>query len=401
MLGVGPLQLAWYVEWAVRLQRRIGSPTERYLATLATVAALGLVVGVALGLGRLLRDRADDEVIRGVQWSLVTVTSVALSAFLVAVWRLTTEVRNAFGFIAIGPETFIRTLVTCIALAAGYSVTRLTKRSVRYGTERETITAHQREIVHHLVQITVFVPVAAFVIALWGIPVRNLFLGAGALGIIVGFAARQTLSGALSGFVILFARPFEIGDWVRIGDREGIVTDVTLYNTQVRTFNEEHVLVPNDQVTGSEVVNYTSTPRLRITTDIGVDYDCDVGRAAAVAEETMADLDAVADTPAPDVIRHAFDDSAVVLRLRFWVEPATIQRKWQAQNAVVEGVKAAFEREDISIPFPQRALTQRRGPRDRGSTAPRAEPETVADDDGSTSRARGADAAVDGEEGGT
>ena len=353
-------QLPWHWQWALRVQRWVDTTGAQYLATLGTLVAFALVVAVVFGAGRPLRDRFGADTVGAVQWILVTAVSVVFSAFLVAVWRLTGEVESAFEFVAVGPEAAVRALVTLIALAAAYSLTRLTKRSVKRGVSRGAISEHQREVVHHLAQITVFIPVIGFVVALWGIPVRNLFLGAGALGIVVGFAARQTLSGALSGFVILLARPFKVGDWVRVSGREGIVTDVTLYNTQLRTFDEEHVLVPNDQVTGDEVVNYTNTDRLRITTDVGVDYDCDVGRAASVATRTMAELDAVADTPDPDVVRHAFGDSAVVLRLRYWIEPATIQRKWRAQNAVIEGVKTAFEREGIDIPFPQRAVSDRR-----------------------------------------
>ena len=362
--GVGETvatQLPWYWEWALRIQRWIDTAATQYLVTLGALLAFVFVGLVVFGVGRPLRERFDTDAIQAVQWAVVTVASVVFSAFLVAVWRLTGEVESALGAVAVGPEAAVRGLVTFIAFAAAYSVTRLTKRSVKRAVGRGAISEHQREVAHHLVQIAVFVPVAGFVVALWGIPVRSLFLGAGALGVVVGFAARQTLSGALSGFVILLARPFKVGDWVQIGDREGIVTDITLYNTQLRTFDEEHALVPNDRVTGNEVVNYTSTERLRVTTDVGVDYDCDVGRAAAIATRTMEDLDAVADTPEPDVVRHAFGDSAVVLRLRYWIEPASIQRKWRAQNAVIEGVKTAFEREGITIPFPQRAVSNRVG----------------------------------------
>ena len=359
VVGTTETQLSWYWQWALRIQRWIDTTGGQYLATLATVGAFAAIVFVVFGAGRPLRERFGSDTVRAAQWSLVTVVSVVFSAFLVAVWRLTGEVEAALESVAVGPEAAIRALVTLIAVVAAYSVTRLTKRSVKRAVARGSVSEHQREVAHHLVQVIVFVPVAGFVVALWGIPVRSLFLGAGALGIVVGFAARQTLSGALSGFVILFARPFKVGDWVQVGSREGIVTDITLYNTQLRTFDEEHVLVPNDQVTGDEVVNYTNTDRLRLTTDVGVDYDCDVARAAAVATRTMEGIDAVADTPDPDVVRHAFGDSAVVIRLRYWIEPATIQGKWRAQNAVIEEVKETFEREGIDIPFPQRSVSAR------------------------------------------
>ena len=360
-LSAGVLQLPWYWEWALRIQRQFRTPLERYTATAAAIAAFVLLVVSLFLAGRRARERIGDDVVRTLQWSTVTAGALVFTAFLVAVWRVTGEVESAFAFVAIGPSDAIRALVTFIVFAAAYTTTLLAKRSIKYGTGRSVVSEHQREIAHHLVQVIVFVPAVGFVVALWGIPVRSLFLGAGALGIVIGFAARKTLSGALSGFVILLARPFEVGDWIAVGDREGIVTDITLYNTQIRTFNEEHVLVPNDEVTGNEVVNFTKTDRLRLTTDVGIDYDADIATAARVATAAMDDCDAVVATPSPDVIRHRFGDSAVVLRLRYWIQPPTIQRKWTAQNAVIEAVKEAFEREGIEIPFPQRELSRRDG----------------------------------------
>ncbi|PHQ37580.1 mechanosensitive channel [Halorubrum persicum] len=361
--SMGPLavQIPWYWRWALRIQQRFRSTTEQYVATIAAIAALLLLSAALVVGGRWAKERVTGDVVRTAQWAIVTAATFAFTGFLIGVWELTAEVQAAFEFIAIGPADLIRVLVTVIVFAGAYTATLLTRRAIAYGTAHEVVSKHQQEIAHHVVQLVLFVPAIAFVVTLWGIPVQSLFLGAGALGVVIGFAARKTLSGALSGFVILFARPFEVGDWIAVADREGIVTEVTLYNTQIRTFNEEHVLIPNDEVTGSEVVNFTRTDSLRLTTDVGIDYDADVATAARVATEAMEECDAVNDTPAPDVIRSGFADSAVVLRLRYWIQPPTIQRKWNAQNAVIEAVKAAFEREAIRIPFPQRELSTRPG----------------------------------------
>lgn len=401
--GASPLtvRIPWYGRWALRIQRRFQTPIEQYAATAAAIVAFALLSVSLVVVGRRAHDRMSDDVVRAVQWSTVTVATLAFTGFLVGVWELTAEVEAAFEFIAIGPSDMIRALVTFIVFAGAYSVTLLTRRSIKYGTGRDLVSEHQREVAHHVVQIIVFVPALAFVVTLWGIPVQSLFLGAGALGVVVGFAARKTLSGALSGFVILLARPFEVGDWIAVADREGIVTEITLYNTQVKTFDEEHVLVPNDEVTGSEVINYTKTDTLRLTTDVGIDYETDVPTAARVATEAMEDCDAVIDTPPPDVIRKGFDDSAVLLRLRYWIQPPTIQRKWGAQNAVIESVKAAFEREGITIPFPQRAVSTRPGAAASASTATEnagAAGTDESDADGKTVNADGGKADAHGEE---
>ena len=349
----------WYWQAIHSIQRTFDSVSARYAATIVAAVAFVLVVALLYYGGRRLKGRYDSDAVEAVQSLLVTTSAVLLTGFLVAVWRIPDDVLDALAFLSVSPEQGVKALVTFIVIAGGVTVTRLTKRSIKYGTGRITITPHQREVAHHAIQILVFIPVMAFVVALWGVPVTNLFLGAGVIGIVLGFAARKTLSGILSGFVILFARPFEVGDWIRVGDREGIVTEITVYNTQIRTFNEEHVLVPNDRITENEVVNYSKTDRLRLQTDIGVDYETDLERAALVAVAAMERIDAVADQPPPDVVRWEFADSAVILRLRYWITTPAVQEKWRAQNAVVESVKQAYEAEGIKIPFPQRELTGR------------------------------------------
>ncbi len=360
------LTILWLWGTVRRIQGAFDTVPSRYAATVASAVVFVLVVLSLFYGGRHLKKRYDNDAVQAVQSLLLTTTAVLLTGFLVAVWRLPEDVLEALAFLSVTPEQGVKALVTFIVVAGGVTITRLTKRSIKYGAGRIAITPHQREVAHHVVQALIFVPLVTFVVALWGIPVRNLFLGAGVLGIVLGFAARKTLSGILSGFVILFARPFEIGDWIRIADREGIVTDITIYNTQIRTFNEEHVLVPNDTITENEIVNYSKTNRLRLETDIGIDYETDVATAASIAVGAMERLDTVASQPPPDVIRREFSDSAVILRLRYWITTPTVQEKWRAQNDVVESVKRAFENEGIKIPFPQRELSDRGGePEDR------------------------------------
>lgn len=118
-------------------------------------------------------------------------------------------------------------------------------------------------------------------------------------------------------------------------------------------------MIPNDQITDSAVTNRSKNKYLRVRVNVGVDYDADVERAAEVAVAAMEDAESVIDRRSPEVVVEEFGDSAVVLELRFWIDHPTIHRKWDAQNAVIEAVKSAFEAADIAIPFPQRVLMGR------------------------------------------
>ncbi|MFB6169652.1 MAG: mechanosensitive ion channel family protein [Haloarculaceae archaeon] len=344
-----------------------GAPLPGPAATLLdrvlwSVLAVGLV-GVAVALlwwsGPLLKARLDEEMAEAIQAAVGTVLGGVGAAVLIVVWQAVSEVRDALGVIQLGPRQGVLLMVSVLVLAGAYTVTRITKRLVKTGVGRGTITAHQREVLHHVVQLSIMVVTSLFVLALWGVRPGRLLLGAGAAGVVIGLAARQTVGSALAGFVLLFARPFEVGDWIVVDEKEGTVTDVSIFNTRLRTFDNEDLILPNEQVTSSSVVNRSRRGRLRITTEVGIDYDADVEKAAALLESTMADLDAVDDHPEPDVVYRRFGDSAVVLELRYWISDPTISRKWRAQNAVVEATKTALETEGIDIPFPQRELAAR------------------------------------------
>jgi len=157
----------------------------------------------------------------------------------------------------------------------------------------------------------------------------------------------------------MFARPFEIGDWIEVADEEGIVTDISIVNTRIQTFSGEYVMIPNDIVSGEKIINKSRKGRLRIEVEVGVDYEADVERAADLATDAMKGLDEILSVPTPQVVVQGFGDSAVVLGLRFWIDKPSSRRRWRARTAVVKSVKEAFDREGVKIPFPQRELTGR------------------------------------------
>lgn len=363
-MHVSPTALALQADVVVEaIQGTLDNTVDQYLATIALGLSFLVAVWIIFLGGPPLKRRFGDEAVDVARTLTIMVAALASAAVFVVIWGAEDPVWNAVvefseTFI-IDAETAVKLFVAFLALLGTYTMTRLTKGLVRRWSEDGRITPHQRELAHHAIQLGLFFVTIVFLFILFDQDPRDLFLGAGVLGVVLGFAARKTLSDVLSGFVILFGRPFEAGDWIAIGDREGIVTEITIFNTQVRTFNEEHVLVPNDRVTEDELINYSKTERLRIVTEVGVDYDADIDEAATVALETIEGCDAVADSPGPDVILDSFADSAVVLQLRYWIDKPTIQRKLSAQNEVIDSVKKAFEDEDIKIPYPQRELLGR------------------------------------------
>lgn len=373
--------------------------TEARLAVSVAIA-IGGVVAASILLPRVLQrvvdtlDRtlkaADEEsplttFDEAVSWSfplgLVTratqlgiVVAVVLS--LLVIWGHLDVARTAAELLLAAVPYAVRILLTIGLLASGVVGTRILEQKVeQYTVSSDHVTKHQQGIVFRVLQLTMLVAIGLAALSLWEVNLGGLLIGAGFLGIVFGMAARQTLGALIAGFVLMFSRPFEIGDWVVFDDVEGIVTDITIVNTRLRSFDGEEVVMPNDIVSNGTIVNRTRRGRLRIRTDVGIDYDADIDRAEEIALEAMESIDRVAPGPKPQVVPKALDDSAVTLELRYWIKDPSAHKKWQTKQAVIRNVKATFDEAGIEIPFPQRTVGSRESEADvqfrRGSPEPR------------------------------
>jgi small-conductance mechanosensitive channel len=295
-------------------------------------------------------------VVKTVQLLLFLITIIAL----LIVWGLVDVAWWLIGVLETAIPTATRIVITAVLFilaALGNNV--LQDVISEFTTDTSHISAHQEQILTRVGQVALIVVISIGVLSVWDIQIGGILVGAGFLGIVVGMAARQTLGSLIAGFVLMFSRPFEIGDWVQVGDNQGIVTQITIMNTHLRNFDGEHVVIPNDNVGEQAVINRSRDGKLRIHVEVGVDYEADPNRAAEIAREAVEESTFVDGNPNPQVFPVSFGGSAVDLDIRFWISPPTPQKRWRATASVVENVKARFDTESISIPFPQRTVGHR------------------------------------------
>jgi small-conductance mechanosensitive channel len=291
---------------------------------------------------------------------LQTATVLVAGLGIIVVWDQVARTQQLLVSAGVTPRRFTQLLLTATLFAGAYICASAFRELVaQYSDGADQVTDHQEEIIVRVGNVAILVLAITSMLTLWGVNLSGLLVGAGFLGIVVGMAARQTLGSLIAGFVLMFARPFTIGDWVEIGNHEGIVTNITIMNTRMKNFDGEAIILPNDRVSNEPITNRSTQGHLRLRVDVGVDYETDPERAEQVALEAIREAAPVADAPPPQVIPKQFGDSAVVLELRFWIDRPTPARKWRAVSEVVSGVKRAFEAEGIKIPFPQRELSDR------------------------------------------
>ncbi|QRV14594.1 mechanosensitive ion channel family protein [Haloterrigena salifodinae] len=330
----------------------------------ATIAVVAALLAVLLSYRRLqdwLCKRSKPLYADIASTAVLIATCVITLSVVLEVWNLTGDAYTLYSEgLGLDETVFVRAAVTLILVIGTLIVTRFVKRVItEVLSSASAVTDHQREVTHRISQVIIWSVSLVVILGVWVDDLGGLLVGAGFLGIVVGMAARQTLGTVLAGFVLMFDRPFEIGDWVEVEDYEGIVTDISIVNTRIQSFDGEYIMIPNDVISSSAVTNRSRRGRLRIEIDVGIDYASDVERAAEIARTTVENLDRSLTAPSPQVVSKSFGDSAVVLGVRFWIDNPSARRRWQARTAAINEIKTAFEDEEIKIPYPQRELSGR------------------------------------------
>jgi small conductance mechanosensitive channel len=172
----------------------------------------------------------------------------------------------------------------------------------------------------------------------------------GAAGLVVGLALQGTLSNFASGIMILFYRPFDVGDVIEAGSILGKVTAMNLVSTVITTPDNKRMIVPNNDIWGGVITNISGVTRRRVDMQFGIGYKDDIDKAITILEEIVAAHPQVLEDPAPVIKLHELADSSVNFICRPWSLPGDY---WNVYWDITRDVKARFDKEGLSIPYPQ------------------------------------------------
>jgi small conductance mechanosensitive channel len=184
-----------------------------------------------------------------------------------------------------------------------------------------------------------------------GISVGPMLAGLGIAGFIVGFALQDTLSNFASGVMILFYRPFDVGDFIEAGGVSGKVYAMNLVSTTVLTFDNQTLIVPNNKIWGDVIRNVTRQTERRVDLVFGVSYADDMNQVERILLDILDKDERVLDYPESTVRLHELADSSVNYVVRPWVKTGDY---WDVYWDLTREVKRRFDEEGVSIPFPQR-----------------------------------------------
>jgi small-conductance mechanosensitive channel/CRP-like cAMP-binding protein len=169
--------------------------------------------------------------------------------------------------------------------------------------------------------------------------------------VVIGFALQDTLGNAFAGLAIQSEKPFHVGHWIRVGELEGRVAEVTWRATKLRTKTGNFVILPNNLVAKEAITNYTepATPTM-IDVQVGANYESTPNAVKAAIREALANSASALKAPAPDILLVSFDSSSIAYRVRFWIDD--YERDERARDEVRTAIYYAFARHGIEIPYP-------------------------------------------------
>ena len=199
--------------------------------------------------------------------------------------------------------------------------------------------------------------ILTFVVALgqFGIQTTSIIAVLGAAGLAIGLALQGTLSNVAAGIMLLLLRPFGVGDWIEANGISGTVQEIGLFSTQIDTFENVYISVPNSSIWSSIIINHSRHKVRRMDIDIGIAYETNLDEAEKALMALCADK-RVHKEPAPQFLVVAYGDSAITVRLRLYADYSQyFQLNWDLNRRL----KETLEAHNIEIPFPQLVISKK------------------------------------------
>lgn len=186
--------------------------------------------------------------------------------------------------------------------------------------------------------------------------VSSILAGAGIIGLALGFAFQDISANFISGVLIAIRKPIEVGDIIESQGYMGIIQEINLRVTIIRTFQGLHVIIPNKEIFQNPLTNYTKTNERRIDLEVGVSYGDDLEKAKELALEAIKSQPFLLEGRDVNLFYTGFGDSSINFVLHFWIEYPDQPGFLDARSRAIMALKKTFDENDITIPYPIRTL---------------------------------------------
>ncbi len=252
-----------------------------------------------------------------------------------------------------GWEILPNVVTAIIIFFVGLWVVRFINSLVRKFFKKTDYDITLETFLQNFISAALKVVLFVLVVTQLGVKSSSLVAIIGAAGLAIGLALQGSLANFAGGVLILLFKPFKVGDFISAQGVDGTVREITIFTTKLSTFGNQIAIVPNGQLSNSNIINYNAEDTRRDKITVGIGYGSNIKLAKELLLQICNGHDAILKEPVPEVFVEALGDSSVDLQLRFW---AKNENFWPAHFYVLEELKYRFDAEGIEIPFPQRVV---------------------------------------------
>ena len=240
-----------------------------------------------------------------------------------------------------------------LVLIIGWWVIGMINNAIRKMMQKNELDPTLKPVITSTTSILLKIMLLLAVVSTLGVQTTSFVAVLGAFGLAAGLALQGSLGNLAGGFLILFFRPFNVGDYIRAQGHEGFVKEIQLFTTALETPDKETIYLPNGGLSSDSIVNVSRIGILRLHLAIGIGYGENIGKAREAILKVMQANPLVLDNPAPSVAVVNLGDSSVDLDMRPWCKAGDAP---DVTVQILESAKIALDEAGVDIPFPQQVV---------------------------------------------
>lgn len=237
---------------------------------------------------------------------------------------------------------------TIAFLVLGLVIIKIVRVIAQSATYKSKLDNAASTFVVSIITVVLYIALIIVLVSSLGFSTAGIIAAFSAVALAVALALKDSLASLANGVIIIFTKPFKKGDYVEINGMDGLVQDIRLFNTKILTYSNEEIIVPNSEVLGSKLINYSTMPLRRVALAVPVPYASDIGEVREIMLDCASAHPCVVSSPAPSVVLDAFDSSALKLSVRVWT---LNENYWTVNNELKENLFNALREHGIEIPF--------------------------------------------------
>ena len=244
-------------------------------------------------------------------------------------------------------------LLALIFLIIGLKVIKVITKNILQWFQKAQLEPSLQSFLGGLIKTLFLVMLIISIASMLGIQMASFIAVLAAASFAVGLALQGSLSNFAGGVLILFLKPFKVGDYIEAAGYAGSVQEIQIFYTELNTPDNKKIVIPNGNLSNNSIVNYSAYPTRRVDFTFGVGYENDIKIVKHILSKIAQDNPLIFDDPPPQVVVAEHGESSVNLYLRGWCKA---EDYWAIYFDTLEKVKLTFDKEGINIPYPQRDL---------------------------------------------